>query len=93
MTVGHLTTKTIPISRRVEYVCTIGEQPYAFEHTGIEPFESFIKMLGKLQRLADVMESRFSERSDAELCELVLPVGAALDLSGKGIARVRQASA
>ena len=30
--------------RRVDYVCTVGKQLYAFEHIGIEPFEQQIKM-------------------------------------------------
>ena len=30
--------------RRVDYVCTVGKQLYAFEHTGIEPFPNQIKM-------------------------------------------------
>jgi hypothetical protein len=30
--------------RRVDYVCTIGKQLYAFEHTGIEPFENQITL-------------------------------------------------
>jgi hypothetical protein len=29
--------------RRVDYVCTVGRQLYAFEHTGIEPYENQIK--------------------------------------------------
>ena len=33
--------------RRVDYVCTVGRQLYAFEHTGIEPFENQIKMEGQ----------------------------------------------
>ena len=30
--------------RRVDYVCTVGQTLYAFEHTGIEPFPNQIKL-------------------------------------------------
>ena len=75
--------------RRVDYVCTIGKQLYAFEHTGIEPFENQIKMELDNQRLfAPVMAHFRNGAPVGEHWELHTPVEASVGLSG---AKIKQA--
>jgi hypothetical protein len=38
--------------RRVDYVCTIGQLLYAFEHTRIEPFLNQIRLADHNQKLS-----------------------------------------
>jgi hypothetical protein len=75
--------------RRVDYVCTIGKQLYAFEHTGIEPFENQIKMELDNQRLfAPVMAHFRNGAPVGEHWELHTPVEASVGISG---AKIKQA--
>jgi hypothetical protein len=77
--------------RRVDYVCTIGKQLYAFEHTGIEPFENQIKIKMEVdnQRLfAPVMAHFRNGAPVGEHWELHTPVEASVGLSG---AKIKQA--
>jgi hypothetical protein len=50
--------------RRVDYVCTVGQTLYAFEHTGIEPFPSQI-------RLAETTRSSSTRSSGISIIELI----------------------
>jgi hypothetical protein len=57
--------------RRVDYVCTIGDRLYAFEHTGIEPFGNQIEMEVHNRALFAPVTKRFDKRrSDEEFWEL-----------------------
>jgi hypothetical protein len=76
--------------RRVDYVCTVGKQLYAFEHTGIEPFENQIKMEVDNQKLfAPVMAHFRNGVPVAEYWELHTPVEASVGLSGTKIKQVQ----
>jgi hypothetical protein len=78
--------------RRVDYVCTVGNQIYALEHTGIEPFADQIKMGIRNQALFGPIFERFDrKRSDDEVWELHYPVDAAMNLSGAEVTRTRNA--
>ena len=80
--------------RRVDYACTVGEQLYAFEHTGIEPFENQIEMGVHNANLFRPIIERFDNRtSDAEYWELMYPVEAAIGLVGAKIKTVQSALA
>ena len=70
---------------RVDYVCTVANQLYAFEHTGIEPFDNQIEMEVHNAALFGPVIAHYDNRtSDAEYWELHHPVEAASDLgSGK----------
>jgi hypothetical protein len=78
--------------RRVDYVCTVGNRLYAFEHTRIEPFRNHIEMGIHNQILFGPVEERFDEkRSDVEFWELCVPVEASVGLRGSEVNRVRHA--
>lgn len=45
--------------RRVDYVCTVGDVLYAFEHTGIEPFDNQIELEVHNRKLFGPLCERF----------------------------------
>jgi hypothetical protein len=45
--------------RRVDYICTIGNVLYAFEHTSIEPFANQIELAVHNRKLFDPITQRF----------------------------------
>jgi hypothetical protein len=75
--------------RRVDYICTIGNVLYAFEHTGIEPFGNQIELEVHNRKLFQPIRERFDHRGDRELWELHVPVEASAGLRGAQIDRVR----
>jgi hypothetical protein len=77
--------------RRVDYVCTVGDRLYAFEHTGIEPFGNQIEMEVRNRALFGPIIERFSKRSDGEFWELYFPVDAPLGLRGREVKHVSDA--
>jgi hypothetical protein len=78
--------------RRVDYVCTIGRQLYAFEHTGIEPFENQITLEEHNRALFAPVIARFDNRSsDNELWEFHHPVEATAGLKSARIKKVQDA--
>jgi len=78
--------------RRVDYVCTVGKQLYAFEHTGIEPFPNQIKIQVDNEKLFAPVMARFDNHiSAAEYWELHVPVEVSVGLSGGKIKRVQDA--
>jgi hypothetical protein len=77
--------------RRVDYVCTVGNALYAFEHTGIEPFGNQIELEVHNRKLFGPISERFDHRSDREFWELHVPVEASARLRGAQIDRVRDA--
>jgi hypothetical protein len=78
--------------RRVDYVCTVGKQLYAFEHTGIEPFPNQIEMEVHNEKLFQPVIERFDNRTaDVELWEFHHPVQASVGVSGSKIRQVQAA--
>jgi hypothetical protein len=78
--------------RRVDYVCTVEDQLYAFEHTGIEPFSNQILMEIKNGKLFDPIVKYYnSGRPDTEFWELYVPADASTYLTDATVKRVRQA--
>ncbi len=77
--------------RRVDYVCTVGQILYAFEHTGIEAFADQIRLEVHNQRLLGPVNERFDHRSDQEFWELHVPVEASAGLTDAEANRVRAA--
>ncbi|MDR3422486.1 MAG: hypothetical protein P4L00_01460 [Candidatus Acidoferrales bacterium] len=78
--------------RRVDYVCTIGDQLYAFEHTGIEPFENQIEMEVHNRNLFEPVVAHFANKVPArEYWELHSPVEASVGISGGKIKQVQNA--
>ena len=78
--------------RRVDYVCTIGDQLYAFEHTGIEPFENQIKMEVHNRNLFEPVVAHFANKEPArEYWELHSPVEVSAGISGSKIKEVQSA--
>ncbi len=78
--------------RRVDYVCTVGAQLHAFEHTGIEPFGDHIEMSVHNGALFGPVEERFDGmRSDAEFWELYVPVVASVGLTMPKVKQVQAA--
>jgi hypothetical protein len=75
--------------RRVDYVCTVRNMLYAFEHTGIEPFGNQIELEGPQPQLFGPLGERFDHRPDREFWELHIPVEASAGLRGAQVDRVR----
>jgi hypothetical protein len=75
--------------RRVDYVCTVGNVLYAFEHTGIEPFADQIVLEVHNRKLFGPIVELFSNRADRELWELHVPVEASAGLTSGEVGRVR----
>jgi len=76
--------------RRVDYVCTVGNTLYAFEHTGIEPFADQIELEVHNRRLFEPIVARFSNRPDRELWDFCVPVEASRGLTGAQVRRVQE---
>ena len=77
--------------RRVDYVCTVGQTLYAFEHTGIEPFIDQIRFEDHNRKLFDPIIERFDHRSDREFWELIVPVDASAGLTVNDVGPVQDA--
>ena len=77
--------------RKVDYVCTVGQTLYAFEHTGIEPFPKQIELEVRNQELFGPIVERFDHRPDREFWELIVPVDASAGLTGRNVGRVQDA--
>jgi hypothetical protein len=77
--------------RRVDYVVSIGDRLYAFEHTGIEPFQSFIERGHHNGALFEPLAERFGQRADAEYWELYVPVEASAGLTAAQVRSVQKA--
>jgi hypothetical protein len=76
--------------RRVDYVCKVGHLLYAFEHTGIEPFDNHIKMHKCNETFFDPIIKRFNgTRADQEWWTLSVPVNAASELKPSKFDRTR----
>jgi len=74
--------------RRVDYVCTVGQLLYAFEHTRIEPFPNQIRLADHNQKLLDPVIKRFDHRTDQtkrEVWEFYVPVEASATVNDVGM--------
>ena len=74
-----------------DYVCTVGQLLYAFEHTGIEPFSNQIQLEVHSRKLFGPIVERFDHRADQEFWELHVPVEASAGLTGGEVGRVQDA--
>src|SRR5277367_5033254 len=77
--------------RRVDYVCTVGQTLYAFEHTGIEPFIDQIELGVHNEKFFGPIVERFDNRADREFWELIVPVDASAGLTGRKAGKVQDA--
>jgi hypothetical protein len=71
----------------IELTCSIGGQLFAFEHTGIEPFEGQIELETKahFQPLRDMFSGKIPQ---GEYYDLHVPVGVTLALTKVQISRI-----
>jgi hypothetical protein len=75
--------------RRVDYVCSVGESLYAFEHTGIEPFHDFIQRGIHNQALFSAVVNHFDNtRPDAQYWQLYVPFEASASVKTVQVKRV-----
>ena len=77
--------------RRVDYVCTVGQTLYAFEHTRIEPFPKQIELEDHNRKLFDPIIERFDHRSDRQFRELIVPVDASAGMTVNDVGQVQDA--
>ena len=76
-------------SGEFDYVCTVGETLYAFEHTGIEPFPNQIRLADHNQKLFGSIINCFDHRADQEIWDLYVPVDASAGLTGDEVGRAQ----
>jgi hypothetical protein len=75
----------------VELVCTIGDQLYAMEHTGIEPFEGHMRGNAKDDRLIQpIVAGVVGRLPPDEEFQLQVPAGAMEKLRGRQVATVQR---
>jgi hypothetical protein len=78
----------------IDLACTVGGRPFAFEHTGIEPFRGEIRMRVANRRLFGPIKQRVvGALPTADFFELYVPVEAAVGLKRSEVARVGDAIA
>ena len=73
---------------RVEMTFRLGDQLYALEHTGIEPFDGFVEMNNEAPRLFEPLQQSLSGLLDPQSTfELTMPLHA---LRGRKMSEVRK---
>jgi hypothetical protein len=78
--------------RRVDWVCTVGGQLYAFEHTSIEAYENQIKMEEQNRTLFEPVVQCFDNQvPDTEYWQLYVPVDASSGLERTQVKLVQDA--
>jgi hypothetical protein len=78
----------------VEMVCDIGPQSFAFEHTGVEPFEGFVRLQNDALTHFRPLEVRIAESlSPSDYVLLEMPLKATEGLRGRALAKVQDALA
>jgi hypothetical protein len=76
----------------IEVAFKIGDQKFALEHTGIEPFEGHVEMEAQAPQLYDPIKAALGGALDATaLFELYIPVNAFRAREATEIARIQQA--
>lgn len=75
----------------VEYVCSIGERRYAFEHTGVEPFHKHIELERKAKlHFGPIIEGVVGRLPTDTHFKLHVPIKATLDLDRRELALVQK---
>lgn len=78
----------------VELVCNIGGQQFAVEHTGIEPFEGFMRLQSDALTHFRPLEARVARGiPDEEFVQLDMPLKATEGLRGNKLKKVQDALA
>lgn len=78
----------------VELVCNIGKQQFALEHTGVEPFEGFMRLQNDAITHFRPLEDRIAQHLPAtEYIELHMPLRATEGLRGRTLSSVQDALA
>jgi hypothetical protein len=78
----------------VEMVCDIGNHQFAFEHTGVEPFEGYVRLQKDALTHFRPLEDRITPSiPQSEYVELHMPLKATEGLRGKELAKVQNALA
>lgn len=78
----------------VELVCNIGKRQYAIEHTGVEPFDGFMRLQNDALTHFQPLEDRIAQSLLAtEYVELHMPLKATEGLRGRNLAAVQDALA
>lgn len=78
----------------IELACHIGDQLFALEHTGIEPFPHHMQMEGEADRLYRPIEMMLAGKLPPnDTFELGIPVGALQGLKKKELAQIQAALA
>jgi hypothetical protein len=80
--------------RRVELTFEVSATLYALEHTGIEPFEDFMRMNGEAKRLYDpIVQAVSAALPPNEMVHMTMPVGALFGKSKKELKAIHEAVA
>jgi hypothetical protein len=78
----------------VEFVCDIGTRRFAFEHTGIEPFEGFMRLQHDAKTHFRPLEALISKTMpSSDYVELDMPLKATEGLRGNALTKVQAALA
>jgi hypothetical protein len=78
--------------RRIELTVEFGSVLYAIEHTGIEPFEHFMRLNGEGPRLIDPIVQAASHRLPRnEILHLHIPIGCLFGKPRNELRRIQQA--
>jgi hypothetical protein len=78
----------------VELVCDIGGQQFALEHTGVEPFEGYVRLQNDARTHFRPLEDRISDSlPSTEYLELHMPLKATEGMKGKTLASLQAALA
>jgi len=78
----------------VELVCHIGDRQFALEHTGVEPFEGFMRLQNDAVTHFRPLEHRIAQELPAtEYIELHMPLKATEGLRGKALTSLQDALA
>jgi hypothetical protein len=75
----------------VELTWRLGPQLYALEHTGIEPFEGYLRLDAEAQRHFGPIKAAMENAAPTEHIELYVPVGAMQNRSKAEIAQIQAA--
>ena len=76
----------------IEFVCTVGTERYAFEHTRIEPFAGLIQLEAEAKRHFQPITERVERELPGESrFELEVPAGAMLGLNDRAARPIQDA--
>jgi hypothetical protein len=74
----------------IELMCRIGDQLFAFEHTGIEPFGGHVKLLAEAKRHFDpIRDMLVGKLPSDDYFELVLPAKATQGIRTRELGRIQ----